>query len=79
MGDVAQELKSWPLLDGYRRRPKLDVEALVGAIVDFSAMVMELGNRLIEAEINPLFVLPTGQGVRAADGVAVLESQTDRG
>ena len=26
----------------------------------------------IEAEINPLFVLPRGQGVRAADGVAVL-------
>ena len=76
---MAQELKSWPLLDGYRRRPKLDVEALVGAIVDFSAMVMELGNRLTEAEINPLFVLPTGQGVRVADGVAVLESQTDRG
>ena len=28
--------------------------------------------RLVEAEINPVFVLPEGQGVRAADGVAVL-------
>jgi hypothetical protein len=29
----------------------------------------------IEAEINPLFVLPEGQGVRAADGVVVLRSE----
>jgi len=34
--------------------------------------VLELGDRLVEAEINPLFVLPTGQGVVAADGLAVL-------
>jgi succinyl-CoA synthetase beta subunit len=35
-------------------------------------MAAQLGERLAEAEINPLFVLPRGQGVRAADGVAVL-------
>ena len=28
---------------------------------------------LVEAEINPVFVLPEGQGVRAADGVVVLQ------
>jgi hypothetical protein len=33
-----------------------------------------LGDRLIEAEINPIFVLPEGQGVRAADGIAVLSA-----
>lgn len=33
---------------------------------------MRLKGRLIEAEINPLFVLPEGQGVRAADGVVVV-------
>lgn len=69
---MAQELKGWPLLDGYRGRPKLDVDALISAIVDFSAMVAQLGDRLSEAEINPLFVLPEGQGTVAADGVAVL-------
>jgi len=69
---MAQELKTWPLLDGFRGRPKADVEALVTAIVAFSRMAAQLGARLIEAEINPLFVLPAGQGVRAADGVAVL-------
>jgi succinyl-CoA synthetase beta subunit len=32
----------------------------------------ELGISAPLAEINPLFVLPRGQGVRAADGVVVL-------
>jgi acyl-CoA synthetase (NDP forming) len=69
---MAQELKTWPLLDGFRGRPKADVEALVTAIVAFSRMAAQLGDRLVEAEINPVFVLPQGQGVRAADGVVVL-------
>ena len=69
---MAQQLKTWPLLDGFRGRPKADVEALVTAIVAFSQMAAQLGERLVEAEINPVFVLPQGQGVRAADGVVVL-------
>jgi len=69
---MARELKTWPLLDGYRGRPRADVQALVDAIVAFSHLAAQCGDRLIEAEINPLFVLPQGQGVRAADGVAVL-------
>jgi acyl-CoA synthetase (NDP forming) len=70
--ELAQDLKTWPLLDGFRGRPRADVEALVSTIVAFSQMAAQLGDRLEEAEINPLFVLPQGQGVRAADGVVVL-------
>ena len=69
---MARELITWPLLDGFRGRPKADVTALVDAIVAFSRMAAQLGERLLEAEINPIFVLPEGHGVRAADGVVVL-------
>lgn len=69
---MLHDLITWPLLDGFRGRPRLDVEALESAIVAFSLMTAQLGERLIEAEINPVFVLPAGQGVRAADGVVVL-------
>jgi len=69
---MIRELKSWPLLDGYRGRPKADVEALADAVVAFSAMAVQLGERFAEAEINPLFVLDAGHGVVAADGLAVL-------
>src|SRR5688500_11236685 len=65
-------LKSYALLTGFRRRPRCDVDVLADAIVAFSQMLLELGARLIEAEINPLFVLNEGSGVLAADGVAVL-------
>ncbi|OYD60661.1 UNVERIFIED_ORG: acyl-CoA synthetase (NDP forming) [Burkholderia sp. CF145] len=68
-------LKTWPLLDGYRGRPRGDVAALAAAIVAFSAMVKELGDTLVEAEINPVFVLEEGSGVLAADGVAVLRQR----
>jgi acetate---CoA ligase (ADP-forming) len=69
---MAKDLKTWPLLDGYRGRPKADVEALVDAIVAFSRMAAQLGDRLLEAEINPVFVRAVGKGVSAADGVLVL-------
>jgi hypothetical protein len=72
--DMAMELKTWPLLDGYRGRAPADVDALVAAIVAFSEMVAQLGEKLVEAEINPLFVLERGQSVKAADGIAVFEA-----
>jgi acyl-CoA synthetase (NDP forming) len=76
---MVRELKTWSLLDGFRGRPPADVDALVSAVVSFSQMAAMLGERLVEAEINPLFVLPRGQGVRAVDGVAVLAAITTTG
>ena len=69
---MMRELRLWPLLDGYRGSAQRDTAALAAAIVAFSRLLAAHGERLIEAEINPLFVLPAGQGVVAADGVAVL-------
>lgn len=69
---MAKELQTWPLLDGFRGRPPADVVALANVVVAFSHMVAQLGERLREAEINPVFVLPQGQGVMAVDGLAVL-------
>ena len=67
------ELKSAPLLAGFRGRPKADVAALADAVLAFSRMVTAIGDRLAEAEINPLFVLP--EGVLAGDGVVVVKSR----
>jgi acyl-CoA synthetase (NDP forming) len=70
--EMIGELKGSALLRGFRGRAKSDVDALTSAIVAFSEMIVELENRLSEAEINPLFVLPEGHGVRAGDGLVVL-------
>jgi acyl-CoA synthetase (NDP forming) len=70
--DMIASLRSAPMLRGFRGRPRYDVDALARAIVAFSDMVVTLGARLAEAEINPLFVLPEGRGVRAGDGLVIL-------
>jgi acyl-CoA synthetase (NDP forming) len=66
------ELKAARLLQGYRGAPTADIPALVDAVLAFAAMAEAAGERLLEAEINPLFVLPQGQGARAVDGLVVL-------
>ncbi|WP_026638239.1 acetate--CoA ligase family protein [Bordetella petrii] len=70
--EMLRSLKTWPLLDGYRGRARADVAALEDAILAFAAMAEQLDEALLEAEINPLFVLPEGQGVKAADAVVIL-------
>ncbi|CAB3804303.1 Trans-feruloyl-CoA synthase FCS1 [Paraburkholderia fynbosensis] len=69
---MLQSRKTWPLLDGYRGQPRADVDATVSALAALSRMAAQLGERLIEAEINPVFVLRAGESVLAADGVAVI-------
>ncbi|WP_207233710.1 acetate--CoA ligase family protein [Salinicola tamaricis] len=68
---MMRQLISWPLLAGYRGAEPRDTAALAQAIVDFSTLAAALGERLVTAEINPLFVLPEGEGVVAADAVLV--------
>ncbi|PKA43699.1 6-carboxyhexanoate--CoA ligase [Rhizobium sullae] len=70
--EMIGELKCAALLDGFRGRPVADTEALVDAVLAFADMILALDSRLEEAEINPVFVLPKGNGVRAGDALAVL-------
>jgi acyl-CoA synthetase (NDP forming) len=69
---MVAELRTGALLKGFRGAPPADVPALLDAILAFAAMAEAAGQRLMEAEINPLFVLAAGRGVRAVDGLAVL-------
>jgi acyl-CoA synthetase (NDP forming) len=69
---MLQELKIWPLLNGYRGRPAYDVNALTKAIVHFSELILMMKDRLLECEINPIFVFEENQGAQAADGIAIL-------
>jgi acyl-CoA synthetase (NDP forming) len=73
--DMLRELRCQVLLEGFRGQPPGDVDALVEAIQHFADMALALGDSLLEAEINPLFVLPRGAGAVAADGLVVLASK----
>lgn len=71
---VLARLKFTAVLEGYRRQPGFDIDALVDAALGFSRMCRALGDRLEDAEINPLLVRPAGLGAVAADGVVVFRS-----
>lgn len=68
---MVKELAGYPLLAGARGKPPADVDALVDALVNISALAVACPE-IAELDVNPLMVLPEGRGVRAADGVIVL-------
>ncbi|WP_330331878.1 acetate--CoA ligase family protein [Streptomyces sp. NBC_00536] len=65
------ELRGHALLEGVRGAPPADVEALVEVILRVQRMALELGGELAELDINPLMVLPRGQGAVALDALAI--------
>ncbi|WP_409471370.1 acetate--CoA ligase family protein [Streptomyces sp. HC307] len=69
--DMLGDLRGRALLDGVRGRPPADVDALVEVILRVQRMALELGGELAELDINPLMVLPRGQGAVALDALVV--------
>lgn len=72
---MLRSLKGFPLLDGARGRPRLDVPALADAMASLSAAFLAGGERIEELEINPLVVRKQGEGVVALDCVITLKDQ----
>ncbi|MFE9856625.1 acetate--CoA ligase family protein [Streptomyces sp. NPDC005780] len=65
------ELRGRALLEGVRGGPPVDVDALVEVVLRVQRMALELGDDLVELDINPLMVLGRGQGAVALDALAV--------
>ena len=68
------EVKGARLLQGFRGRPAADLEALADTLVRVSYLAMHIEGHLAELDINPLMVLPSGQGVKAVDALVVFRS-----
>ncbi|MCP4167734.1 MAG: acetate--CoA ligase family protein [Chloroflexi bacterium] len=59
--------RAWPLLNGYRGAPAADVPALVSLIVRLSRAAVEQNSHLHSLDINPVIVMPLGQGAWVVD------------
>lgn len=57
--EAARGLRLWPLLDGYRGRPKADMVAVAAMAVRLGALMLA-DESLEEIEINPVMVRETG-------------------
>ena len=69
--EMIGQVKGALLLQGFRGSPKGDVAALAGTLVQVSQLAANLEGQLSELDINPLIVLPEGQGVKAVDALAL--------
>jgi acyl-CoA synthetase (NDP forming) len=72
--EMIQETQAARLLTGFRGRPAADVEALVDALVRVSQLAVDLGDLIAALDINPMMVLPEGEGVRAVDALVEVVS-----
>jgi acyl-CoA synthetase (NDP forming) len=68
---MLSELRGRALLDGVRGGPPVDVDALVEVVIRVQRMALELGDDISELDINPLMVLPRGQGAVALDALVM--------
>jgi acetyltransferase len=71
--EMIDSLKGARLLHGYRGHLPADVDALASTLVAVSHMAVHLEGELAEVDINPLLVLPNGEGAVAADALVVLK------
>lgn len=63
---MLRELRSWPLLDGYRGSRPLDVEALCEVIV-LVALLADEDPSIGELDLNPVMVRPANEGCLVVD------------
>ncbi|HJH30455.1 MAG TPA: CoA-binding protein [Methanosarcinaceae archaeon] len=63
---MVSSIKTYPLLAGVRGEEPSDIDSIVDVLMKFSQMVTDFP-QILEFEINPLMVLPDGQGCVAMD------------
>jgi acetyltransferase len=71
--EMIERLRGFPILAGVRGKPAADIDSLCHAIVGVSHLAMSLGNQLVGLDINPLIVLPKGEGVIAVDALVEIK------
>ncbi|HET6882746.1 MAG TPA: bifunctional acetate--CoA ligase family protein/GNAT family N-acetyltransferase [Pirellulales bacterium] len=69
---LLESLRCWPLLNGYRGRPAVDIERLIEIIMRFSYLVADFPE-ILEIDVNPLVVTP--RDVVALDARMVVDRQ----
>ena len=57
--EMIHEIKGFPILDGYRGKPKADIDAIVNTLLKISDLVVK--NDIInEMDLNPVFIYEKG-------------------
>jgi acetyltransferase len=71
---MVESLRCWPMLNGYRGRPPINVDHLIEIMMRFSCLIADYPD-IREFDINPLLATP--DGVVALDAAAVLDMNAE--
>lgn len=74
---MIDELRGRTLFKGVRGGAPRDIAALAETLSRVSFMAWEMRGRLVELDVNPLFVKAQGAGVIAADALAVVRESLE--
>ncbi len=69
--DMVAEVKALKTVSGLRGKARGDLEALARAVCALSQLAVRPELGIAEAEVNPMMVLPEGQGVLAVDALVL--------
>ncbi len=53
--EMIQEIKGFPILDGYRGKPKADIKAIINVLLTISDLVVK-HEEINEMDLNPVFI-----------------------
>jgi len=63
---LIHDIRGLPLLQGYRGRPKADIDALRELLLRVSRLAVDVPE-IVELDLNPVIALPPGHGCRIVD------------
>ncbi len=70
--EMIKEIKGYQMLEAFRGKPEADLEGIIDTLLKLSQLCVDLGDIVSEIDINPLMVLDSGKGVKAADALVAL-------
>ncbi len=70
--EMIREIKGFPILDGYRGKPKADINALIDVLLKISNLVIE-HEEIFEMDLNPVFIYESG--ITCVDARIILKNE----
>ena len=75
---MIREIRGFAMLEGVRGAPPSDIEALARMLADLSRFAAAHADRVESIDLNPVRVLPRGQGVVPLDALIVMSEETGK-
>jgi acetyltransferase len=75
---MIEQTRTSRVLRGFRGAPPADIEALIDVLISVGNLALDWSERIEALDINPLLILPEGQGTVAVDALLVLKDNGEK-